>query len=109
MTNINFVQMVEMTDDEKFDMYNKCTKEELIRMLIQANKVLDDLYNPTYHLKCANVEPFQPSDTFATTTTTYGDMEINYVEPHKDCSHLCYDFEKGSYCWDSESNEVNNH
>lgn len=45
MTNINFVQMVEMTDDEKFEMYNKCTKEELIRMLIQANKVLDDFYN----------------------------------------------------------------
>ena len=24
------------------------------------------------------------------------DMEINYVEPHKDCDHLCYDCEKGS-------------
>lgn len=107
MTNINFVQMVEMTDEEKFEMYNKCTKEELIRMLMQANKVLDSLYNPTYNLKCVNVEPFQPSDTFAT-TTTYGDMEINYVEPYKDCSHLCYDCEKGSYCWDSECNEVNN-
>lgn len=107
MSNINFVQLVEMTDEEKFEMYNKCTKEELIRMLIQANKVLDSLYKPTYNLKCANVEPFQPSDTFAT-TTTYGDMEINYVEPHKDCSHLCYDCEKGSYCWDSECNEVSN-
>ena len=29
--------MVEMTDDEKFEMYNKCTKEELIRMLIVMN------------------------------------------------------------------------
>ena len=56
---------------------------------------------------CVNVEPFQPSDTFAT-TTTYGDMEINYVEPCKDCSHLCYDCERGSYCWDSECNEVSN-
>lgn len=106
MTNINFVQMVEMTDDEKFEMYNKCTKKELIRMLIQANKVLDDLYNPTYKLKCVNPGSFQQSDNF--TTTTYGDMEINYVEPHKDCDHLCYDCEKGSYCWDSECNEVSN-
>lgn len=94
--------MVEMTDDEKFEMYNKCTKEELIRMLIQANKVLDDFYN----LKCAIPVSFQQSGNF--TITTYGDTEINYVEPCKDCSHLCYDCEKGSYCLDGERNEVNN-
>ena len=39
-----FVQIVEQTDEEKFKMYNKLPKKEIIRMLIQANKLLDSLY-----------------------------------------------------------------
>ena len=36
------LQIIETTDEEKFKMYNKLTKKELIKMLIEANK---HLYN----------------------------------------------------------------
>ena len=35
------IQIIEQTDEEKMAMYMKCTKKELIEMLIQANKHLD--------------------------------------------------------------------
>lgn len=34
------LQIIEQTDQEKFDMYNKLSKKELIIMLIEANKHL---------------------------------------------------------------------
>lgn len=37
----NFLQVIEQTDEEKFAMYNKLTKKELIAMLIEANKHLN--------------------------------------------------------------------
>lgn len=43
----NFYQIVETTDEEKFEMYNKLSKKELIGMLIQANKMLDIKTNPS--------------------------------------------------------------
>ena len=36
--NANFIQQVEMSDDEKFDMYMKLDKEEIIRMHIELEK-----------------------------------------------------------------------
>jgi hypothetical protein len=34
------IQIIEQTDEEKFRMYNKFSKKELIIMLIEANKHL---------------------------------------------------------------------
>ena len=45
----NFYQIVKTTDEEKFEMYNKLSKKELISMLIQANKMLDIKSNPSKH------------------------------------------------------------
>jgi len=39
------MQIVEMTDDEKMAMYMKLTKKELIEMLIQTNKHLENQMN----------------------------------------------------------------
>lgn len=38
--NTNFMQVVEQTYEEKVAMYMKCTKKELIAMLIQCNLLL---------------------------------------------------------------------
>lgn len=35
------VQIVEMNDQEKFEMYDKLSKKEIIDMLIEANRHLD--------------------------------------------------------------------
>ena len=43
--SINFLQVVELTDEEKFDMYMKVPHEELVRMKIEEEKyvkMLDD-------------------------------------------------------------------
>ena len=34
------VQVIEMTDIEQYEMYMKCKKSELVKMLIEANKHL---------------------------------------------------------------------
>ena len=36
----NFMQIVEQTHEEKIAMYMKCTKKELIEMLIECNRLL---------------------------------------------------------------------
>ena len=43
-----YCQVKEMTDDEMFDMYNKCEKDTLIKMLIECNKVLNKLSPKIY-------------------------------------------------------------
>ncbi len=40
------ISTVITTDQEKFEMYNKLSKKELIQMLIQANKHLDNWLKP---------------------------------------------------------------
>lgn len=35
------LQIIEQNDEEKRKMYNKCSKKELITMLIEANKALN--------------------------------------------------------------------
>ena len=62
-TEINYSQVVEMTDEEKLKMYMKLSKEELAKMLIEANKHIDmftrSITAPTYPV--FPTEPLQPS------------------------------------------------
>jgi len=37
------LQVIEQNDEEKRKMYNKCSKKELITMLIEANKQLNKI------------------------------------------------------------------
>lgn len=108
--DINYCQIVEMTDEEKFEMYDKLPKEDIIKMLIQANKVIDDLYEPKVVYKNVKVENKQDKSlpNFVSTNTISSETEMEYKKPGLGCSHLCYDCEHGSYCWDSECNEVEN-
>ena len=39
----NFVQVVEMTPEEKFEMYMKVPHEDLVRMKIEEERVLNQL------------------------------------------------------------------
>lgn len=43
---VNFVYHPEITDEQKRKMYSALEKEELIEMLIEANKHLDSLAHP---------------------------------------------------------------
>jgi hypothetical protein len=43
---LNTVREVEMTGEEQLTMYMKCSKEELSKMLIEANRVLKMLSTP---------------------------------------------------------------
>jgi len=38
---MNYMQIVEQTDEEKLAMYMKCKKKQLAKMLIQCNKIID--------------------------------------------------------------------
>lgn len=38
--NANYVHIVEMTHEEKVKMYMKCTKKNLVEMLIECNRLL---------------------------------------------------------------------
>ena len=40
-TDFNYSQVIAMTDEEKLEMYMKCTKKELAKMLIESNRNLD--------------------------------------------------------------------
>lgn len=40
------IQVVEMTYQEKYDMYMKLDKEEVIKMLIESNRLMDILIKP---------------------------------------------------------------
>lgn len=53
MHSVNYIQIVEMTKEEKVKMYMKHTKRELIEMLINCNNILDQLCKPT-------LQPCQP-------------------------------------------------
>lgn len=37
----NMVHVVKMTDKEKLQMYMKCSKKELAKMLIECNKIIE--------------------------------------------------------------------
>ena len=44
------LQEVKMTDKEKTAMYMKCSKKELIEMLVQCNKVLSSRFGSRYFM-----------------------------------------------------------
>jgi hypothetical protein len=46
--NNNFIQVLETADKEKRKMYSRCTKKELISMLIECNKIIDRIDSPEY-------------------------------------------------------------
>lgn len=48
----NYLQIKELTNEEKFEMYNKLDKGQIINMLIQANNIIELIksYVPTYEL-----------------------------------------------------------
>jgi hypothetical protein len=52
---INLLRIIETTDEEKTEMYMKCTKSELTRMLIECNKIIDKIA-PTVVLTTAEVD-----------------------------------------------------
>ena len=74
-TNIKYCQVVEMTDEEKLEMYMKLTKTELSKMLIEANKHLDmvRLVAPCPPIP---IYPTYPMDPFYTT----GDNIVTNLE-----------------------------
>lgn len=43
-----YQEVVYQTFEEKFQMYNRLEKEELIKMLIQANDVLSNIHSSPY-------------------------------------------------------------
>jgi hypothetical protein len=49
------LQEVKMTDEEKAAMYMKCSKKELIEMLIQCNKVFSSRFDNRYFI---GADPF---------------------------------------------------
>jgi len=77
MNNTNFYQIMDQTDNEKMLMYLKLEKEELARMLINANMVIEALVKknnevqlplpyqsyPAWPMTPPNFEPFYPTIT----------------------------------------------
>lgn len=49
------LQEVKMTDEEKTTMYMKCSKKELVGMLIQCNKILNSRFGSRYFI---GADPF---------------------------------------------------
>lgn len=47
--NTNYCQVVEMTDEQKREMYSKCTKKRLIDFIIQKEKHEPKLNTGTFH------------------------------------------------------------
>lgn len=48
---IEMIQIVKQTEKEKFAMYSKLPKKELIQMLIAANEVVDRIHPIVYNAK----------------------------------------------------------
>ena len=63
MNDINYMQIVEQTHEEKVKMYMKCTKKELISMLLQNQMLLENFTLPL-------VSPIlEPCETISITST----------------------------------------
>jgi hypothetical protein len=72
MMKNNYCQIVPQTDDEKRKMYMRLSKEELVEMLINANKIIDMRHKGT--------SVVLPSKRWAP-CKTWEDC----ANPHKDC------------------------
>lgn len=42
---------------------------------------------------------------YVSDSTLSNDLEVSYSDDGTGCFHLCYDCDKGSYCWKSEMNK----
>ena len=62
------VQIVEQTHTEKVKMYNECSKDELIEMLIEANKHLVNK-QPLIYTYPINPSPVPTGDGWKTSCT----------------------------------------
>ena len=106
MNSIGYVQVVEMTDDEKIAMYMKSSKLELAKMLVEANKHLERIIEENnakrYGYKQNHDYKVSVNSEFSSSTCVLGSDE--FIEP-SNCDHLCHDCSNGSFCWDSECNE----
>lgn len=76
----NYIQIVEQTDEEKLKMYMKFTKEELAKMLIQANKILGNITQPyfPYNPYCPPDVPY-PVYPYPTITGTTVGINSEYL------------------------------
>lgn len=117
MKRIVYVQVVEMTDDEKIAMYMKHKKIDLAKMLLNANKVLDMFYKRSeleryefdgVHQITNDMDIDGCSCSAATTYESSDYYEDDETKPGIDCAHLCHDCKDGAYCWNSECNENKN-
>lgn len=85
--NQNYSQVVNMTDDEKREMYGLCEKEQLIEMLISRERADVILYGVSGETK---IPPYYPSgNTVSVSIKNFemedGDPEImNHVNEHFD-------------------------
>jgi hypothetical protein len=72
-------QVISQTDEEKEDMYMKCTKKELIRMLIHANK----------HIAAFGTTVYYGSKSNIFTLTCDGRHDFVPVDPHWSKCTVC--------------------
>ncbi len=48
LSSVNYMQVIEQTDEEKMAMYMQQPKEKLCEMLIQCNKIIDSMSSPLH-------------------------------------------------------------
>lgn len=74
------MQIIQMTDEEKFDMYMKLSKKELSKMLIEANRTIDMFTTPVYPVypvfPVYPTEPYPTSPFYTIEYTTTGDSTV---------------------------------
>lgn len=68
--NTNYCQVVEMTDEQKREMYGKCSKEELIGFLIQKEKEISIINS---------MIGIDANSAVITTTTNYPDQNYSQI------------------------------
>ena len=80
--SINFLQVVELTDEEKFDMYMKVPHEELVRMKIEEEKYVKMMEN----VRCCKY-PCKDRTIFTTYNSTlsnepFSKEQLSYLNSH---------------------------
>jgi hypothetical protein len=67
MIPINYFQVVEMTDDEKMEMYMRLSKEEIAKMLIEANRHINHFQSQAFVKQPEWIYLTKPTVTCTTT------------------------------------------
>ncbi len=63
----NYSQVVAMTDEEKYAMYMKLTKSEIVRMMVELEKLI---HHSIPYLPQDSTGTFRPNPFFTTTNDT---------------------------------------